>query len=438
MAIWKVLRDEFREFPATMALGTLWVVVFALMVADQAARTGRVTPGQLVIGLYNGHRVGDLSLRDLYEGEVWRALTATWVHFGLLHIGMNLFALYQLGALVESWYGSGPLVAIYVLTGAGGNLLSGLIRHALRADPAIASGGGSTVVMGLVALCAVVGWRSRTRIGAHLRNQMVWVMLLTGGLGFGLAVAGLPVIDNWGHAGGAAVGALIGLANRPLLKAAGSRLAALAGCVGYGALAASALALVVDDRSEAERGRRLATDSLRGREIARVRFVRGEYLLTQLDKIRTLYRTTAYPRALRRGTVVRVLPRVAQQRASAGRPPAGRPGLAAPAPANGGSPGVLRLDPAMEFDLTVLNASHRLLDALGPELEANAGSTEYQRARALLALTLIEPPTLDEVREFDDCLATLQQRLRLDRDRARIELLSHGAVIGGSVTALPR
>ena len=87
---------------------------------------------------------------------------------------MNLFVMYQLGGLVESWYGPWQFLAVYVVIGCGGNLLSALVRHALGSDPRIASGGGSTVVLGLVALCAVVGWRSRTRIGDYLRSQMVW------------------------------------------------------------------------------------------------------------------------------------------------------------------------------------------------------------------------------------------------------------------------
>ena len=52
------------------------------------------------------------------------------------------------------------------------------------------------MVLGLVALCAVVGWRSRTRIGAFLRSQMVGLLIATAVLG-----QMVPIIDNWGHAG---------------------------------------------------------------------------------------------------------------------------------------------------------------------------------------------------------------------------------------------
>src|SRR5438874_2108913 len=116
MALLRRLSEDFRDYPATMALGTLWVVVFIAMLVDQGTRSDRLSPSGLIIGLHNGHRFGDLTLRELYAGEVWRAVTATFVHYGVLHIGMNLYALYVLGCLVESWYGTGPFVAIYVLT----------------------------------------------------------------------------------------------------------------------------------------------------------------------------------------------------------------------------------------------------------------------------------------------------------------------------------
>ncbi len=291
-------REDLHDCPATMALGASWLVVFVWMVADQAAR-GQVSPDQLLGGLRNGHWFGDFTLQELHAGQVWRTLTATFVHFGLLHIAMNLYALYQLGGLVESWYGSGPFVAIYVLTGAGGNLLSAAIRWQLHANPAIEAGGGSTVIMGLVALCAVAAWRSRTRLLAHLRNLMLYMLIFTFSIGFGLTFSRWPVIDNWGHVGGAVVGALIGFADAALLRQFGARLGRLAGWSAATLIIASALALVADDRKEP--ARREAAAQVRQRRF------RDEYLIQQLDKIRTTYRAVAFPRGLRRGQFVPIL-----------------------------------------------------------------------------------------------------------------------------------
>jgi hypothetical protein len=134
------------------------------------------------------------------------------VHYSLVHIGLNLLAMYQLGGLLESWYGSYQLVFIYGLTGGGGNLISALARLWLRPNPEVHSAGGSVAIMGLIGLCAVAGWRSRIPDGRRLSRLMLVFIVLTAGLG-----AIFPrYIDNWGHASGLVVGAAIGLAHRRL------------------------------------------------------------------------------------------------------------------------------------------------------------------------------------------------------------------------------
>ena len=401
MAMLGRLRDDFRDFPATMGLGTLWILVFLMMVVNQASRPEGLTASGFVGGLHNGHPFGDLTLHELYAGQVWRALTATFVHYGLLHLGMNLLAMYQIGCLVESWYGAGPSLAIYVLTGGGGNLISALARRALHSDPLIHSGGGSTVVMGLAAICAVVGWRARTRLGDHMKRQMLWGLGLTTALGVGLSVSGLPVIDNWGHTGGALMGAAVGLANRGISRHAGGVLARAAGWLGVSLLAACAWAQVSDDRSEAVQRRQMAEQARRRRET-------DDRLMIRLDEVRQLYRVIATPRAVKRGDVVRDVPRRAKP----------TPTPAPPATAN--APTLLRMDPEQELYLTVLNASLRSLTSMSADLDGGSNSADFRRSRLLLAQTLIEPPTLDELREFDGRMSAMIARVRLDRDRSLV------------------
>ena len=191
---------DFREVPATMLLGTAWVVIFLAMVGSQLVHGQIQTPWELILPTrwVGGHEFGDMTLAELNRGEVSRALTATFVHYGLLHLGLNLLMFYQLGAEIESWYGSSQFAAIYVLIASGGNILSGLVRTVLHANPQVHYGGGSVVVLGLVALLAVVGWRSPTKFGQYVRSQMVWILVATAVLGMLV-----PIVDNWGHAGGA-------------------------------------------------------------------------------------------------------------------------------------------------------------------------------------------------------------------------------------------
>ena len=183
---------------------------------------------------------------EVREGQRWRLVTATFVHFGLIHLTLNTLGLVNLGRLVEPWYRTGPFLAVCLAIGGLGNLLGGALRqlsstarpwlasmasarhwpgpierflHGGAAPVSIHTGGGSTILLGLCTLAAVVGWRSRTRIGSHLQKQMVILLALTAVLG----VAMYNLVDNYGHLGGAIVGAVIGLFDRPLLRLSDSK-----------------------------------------------------------------------------------------------------------------------------------------------------------------------------------------------------------------------
>jgi rhomboid protease GluP len=251
------LRRDFRDYPATMTICALWIVVYAAMLATAVSHGEVASWRGWLLGTPAGERFGDMSLRDLARGQYWRVLTSTFVHYGLVHLAMNLFGMYQLGSLLEEWYGSWQILALYVVIGAGGNAVSADIRQTLGSAPNVHSGGGSTVLLGFVGLCAVVGWRSRTRMGDFLRKQMVAILAYTALLGVALPLVSyfvpVPLIDNWGHAGGALVGALVGFAHRWLERQQGRRRAVWAGAAGMVVLAACAGLQWRTDRAEAPR-----------------------------------------------------------------------------------------------------------------------------------------------------------------------------------------
>lgn len=245
---------EVRDYPATALFCASWIAVFAAMVAVRYDGADPPTFMKLaVLGVGEAHRFGDLTLRDLWNGEVWRLMTCNFVHYSLVHIGMNLFAFYILGTLLESWYGSWQLAAIYVVTGVGGNLISSIVRHSLGYNPLVHSGGGSVVIMGLIGLCATASWRSRSM--RDLTWQMVNALVITGALG----IAFPRYIDNWGHAGGALVGLPLGLTHRRMLARRGRPAA-------WGMGVAACLAIVVGVFAQARSDRQEYAVRL-GREI---------------------------------------------------------------------------------------------------------------------------------------------------------------------------
>jgi membrane associated rhomboid family serine protease len=242
------LAREFRDFPATSSICLSWIVVFAAMTSNYLAAGAPLPVSRwLLLGFGGGEPFGDLSLQDLARGQVWRVVTCNFVHYSLVHIALNLLAMYQLGGLLESWYGSYQLLFIYGLTGGGGNLLSAAIRSRLKWSHEVHSAGGSTAIMGLIGVCAVAGWLSRNAEGRRLSRLMLIFIVLTAGLG-----AILPGhIDNWGHGCGLVVGMAIGLFHRRLYEAVGKPSAWGAGVLTGLVIVGCGAAQLVADRREA-------------------------------------------------------------------------------------------------------------------------------------------------------------------------------------------
>jgi rhomboid protease GluP len=408
------LIDDFREYPATMVLCSLWVIVFGLMVLVQAVQGYTPTPAKIIIGMRGGHPFGELTINDLFHGEIWRPLTATFVHYGLLHLGMNLYMLYQLGAVVETWYGPWQFLAVYVVIGFGGNLLSALVRHALGSDPTAASGGGSTVVLGLVALCAIVGWRSRTRIGAFLRSQMVGLLVATALLG-----QMVPIIDNWGHAGGALTGAAIGFAHRILIRTAHRPVAKWMGRLAVLLLIASAAAQIRDDRTEAttlvlaERHLRTVEQTLQTLQDLKVFYRLGvkRFVFDRMPLIPEMYRR-ARSETLRQGST-------------------GRPSFVKP---------LSLLDSSDEEFRAELRRQLDLLDEHRDLFQTATAAANFQRVRTLLARVLNWPSSDRSIRDFDARIDLLYLHARRNQEdtTTEVESLRHHVPLEGELNRRDR
>ncbi|MBK7768230.1 MAG: rhomboid family intramembrane serine protease [Sulfuritalea sp.] len=145
------------------------------------------------------------------DGEWWRLGSAMFLHFGVLHLGMNMWALWDGGRLVERMYGHARFAALYMVSGLTGNLLS-LITQGDRA----VSGGASGAVFGVFGALLVFLWGERRQLHRSEFRWMFW-----GATGFSLANIAfgfvVPGIDNAAHIGGFLTGILGGMAfARPL------------------------------------------------------------------------------------------------------------------------------------------------------------------------------------------------------------------------------
>jgi len=108
-------RPPWASAPATYLLLGINCAVFLAM-ATHGVGLGTPTTDQL------RHWGADNAGSVLAQGEWWRIVTAMFVHVGILHLVTNMWCLWNLGLLAEPLLGSAGVLAVYILTGAAGNL----------------------------------------------------------------------------------------------------------------------------------------------------------------------------------------------------------------------------------------------------------------------------------------------------------------------------
>lgn len=169
--------------------------------AAQSPR-GRVTIGLIAMNaafyLY-GMSTGmlqwqnDFGLKpDLGLHEPWRLVTSGFVHVGLLHIGLNMYMLYQFGRQLEAVLGWKRFVALYGLS-----LLGGSAAILLLAPSDSLHVGASGAIFGLFAAFGVLLYSRKLPWQSLAMSAGIWL------------VAGfiIPGISWQGHVGGAIAGA---------------------------------------------------------------------------------------------------------------------------------------------------------------------------------------------------------------------------------------
>jgi membrane associated rhomboid family serine protease len=190
----------------TMTLIAVNVAVFVavlLVTRDPGALTGSVTDAHLRLGL--SREV--LEQRILWQGddgvvitepEGWyRLVTSGFMHFGILHLGLNMYFLYVLGRMLEPAMGRLPYLLLYTASLLGGSF------GVVAVGGAGITAGASGAVFGLLGAATVGLWRRgvnpfSTGLGAVLLLNL-------------LITFTIPGISIGGHLGGLAAGAVCAL-----------------------------------------------------------------------------------------------------------------------------------------------------------------------------------------------------------------------------------
>ncbi len=151
-----------------------------------------------------GLKVNELIL----AGQLWRLITPVFLHANLLHIGFNMYALWVLGPELERHFGHLPFLALYLLSGFAGVVLSFLLTQS-------ASLGASTAIFGLLAAQGTFVYLNQKLFGR--RAQLMLRNIINIAL-INLLIGLTPGIDNWGHVGGLLGGGLFSLIAAPVYR----------------------------------------------------------------------------------------------------------------------------------------------------------------------------------------------------------------------------
>jgi rhomboid protease GluP len=136
-------------------------------------------------------------------GQPWRLATNVFLHYGALHLFMNMLALWSAGPMVERIFGPARVAAIYAFAAVCASFAS------IAVHPQVVSAGASGAVFGIYGALGAFLLRHRGTVPALVLKRLGNVAggFIVYNVIFGLAH---PAIDNAAHLGGLAGGALAG------------------------------------------------------------------------------------------------------------------------------------------------------------------------------------------------------------------------------------
>ncbi len=202
-----MVSDEITQFEAKLTERSPNVVVVpaiillnvAIYVAMVIRNPGTLIPDPLTMIEWGGN-FGPLTR----SGEWWRIVTSMFLHYGIVHLAVNMWVLWDIGRLVERIVGPAGFAVAYLLTGFFGGVASVVWNEQ------VVSAGASGAVFGVFGV--LLGFMAFHResipkqaIRAHRTTALAFLIL---NLVLGFSV---KWIDNAAHLGGFGSGVLAGL-----------------------------------------------------------------------------------------------------------------------------------------------------------------------------------------------------------------------------------
>ena len=175
--------EKVDEIPVTLVVLVAYVTLAFL--------TGLPDPDSDKLAAY-----GWMTSLAVSEGEWWRLFTSSFLHGGLLHLGMNSWALIALGPALERSIGSARFAGVYLLAELASSLAVCLVY-----DPRMPVVGGSGAIFGILGGIVALQMRQGRHAMSFLQFEGPRRMLGTIAVYLVLG-AFIPFVSNTGHVGG--------------------------------------------------------------------------------------------------------------------------------------------------------------------------------------------------------------------------------------------
>jgi len=178
----------------TYGIIALNILIFIAMIIDGA---GLFTPNALV-HLKWGSNYSPLTL----TGDWWRLISSIFIHFGIIHLLMNMYCLYTVGVYLEPMLGKLRYLAAYLCTG----LVASLVSLWWHAGEPVNSAGASGAVFGMYGVFLAL--LTSNLIPKKVKDELLKSILLF--IAFNLLYGLKGGIDNSAHIGGLLSGFVFG------------------------------------------------------------------------------------------------------------------------------------------------------------------------------------------------------------------------------------
>lgn len=185
---------NLSKTPVTVALLAAILFVFVLQILAGVNRDPQVIV-----------QMGAIMRGVIQRGDYWRLGAAMFLHGGFMHLFLNMWALWQIGGIFETLFGSTRFLLTYFVSGLVASLVSSIFIP--PNTPGVGASGAIFGILGalILSLRRSPLWSRKEWSGALARQLAIWA-------GINIVIGfTIPGIDNAAHLGGFATGLLLGL-----------------------------------------------------------------------------------------------------------------------------------------------------------------------------------------------------------------------------------